>query len=693
MEDIFSKHVPLLFKASDREERKVYVQLHMKMQCNKHDSKKELVVKLTDDQDLFFLYTLRLAEEDFQSLKMQQGLLVDFVAFPQKFVDLLEMCIKESHKENPKFIIHFVSGGSSMLGGDAPCTMNIVETNPFRHLNHLSLKFLPGSDADIKAHLASCLKQLKETNNLIQHKFEHTSQELSSKLQSTQELLASKSSELESLKLEWSSRIADITSKHKEDMALEKEKTVQFQSSLQVRFDRERRELEQTHMKLVKQLETRLEENETLNKDLTDKKYKSEATIRDYKSRLATLEEDHSRMKAELHTLRKENISLESLRQERDKSNNALQTRVAVLEQELKDKAELLDKSNDLFSSEKDKKKHLETELEARHREINKLETKVKAMGEELKKGNEIIKKLQGDIKTYHGKVKLRTQIATEQEKLLGEKNIELEKLRQDLAATKDKLRDTEDKNQKLSTDLESAKEKLEESRKLLKTNENMIQWLNKQINEQKVNQNHLGHFELPTTAHARPAMPIHNYSTSSHGSAMSQDSLRFQAMQRQPVSVPLASRNPQMDYQSGQTNVKTLMSSIPVPVLTRKNGVATPPNQQENMNSSGGDKDKNPPLDPKFLSKRDEAIPVRGILNQNSRANILSSLPLSSNTSPQNPSAATSAGQPTQTSAPPVSTFNGGRHMDVGSVRLSQQLIIPRQQPPLASAYFPAHS
>jgi len=36
------------------------------------------------------------------SLKVQQGLLVDFGAFPQKFIDLLEMCLKEEHKEVPK---------------------------------------------------------------------------------------------------------------------------------------------------------------------------------------------------------------------------------------------------------------------------------------------------------------------------------------------------------------------------------------------------------------------------------------------------------------------------------------------------------------------------------------------------------------------------------------------------------------
>ena len=38
------------------------------------------------------------------SLKTQQGLLVDFAQFPQKFIDLLEMCLREEHKEMPKSV-------------------------------------------------------------------------------------------------------------------------------------------------------------------------------------------------------------------------------------------------------------------------------------------------------------------------------------------------------------------------------------------------------------------------------------------------------------------------------------------------------------------------------------------------------------------------------------------------------------
>lgn len=43
---------------------------------------------------VFLVYSFR--------LKSQQGLLVDFCAFPQKFVDLLELCREEEQRDSPK---------------------------------------------------------------------------------------------------------------------------------------------------------------------------------------------------------------------------------------------------------------------------------------------------------------------------------------------------------------------------------------------------------------------------------------------------------------------------------------------------------------------------------------------------------------------------------------------------------------
>ena len=58
----------------------------------------------------------------------------------------------------PRFLLQLVVGSGLDQG---VATLHVVETNPFKHLTHLSLKFLPGSDTEVKKYLANCLKKLQ----------------------------------------------------------------------------------------------------------------------------------------------------------------------------------------------------------------------------------------------------------------------------------------------------------------------------------------------------------------------------------------------------------------------------------------------------------------------------------------------------------------------------------------------------
>jgi len=63
-----------------------------------------LQVQITNELDPFFFYSLEVNEDDFQSLKVEQCILVDFATFPYKFIELLEQCIVSSCTENPRFV-------------------------------------------------------------------------------------------------------------------------------------------------------------------------------------------------------------------------------------------------------------------------------------------------------------------------------------------------------------------------------------------------------------------------------------------------------------------------------------------------------------------------------------------------------------------------------------------------------------
>jgi spindle assembly abnormal protein 6 len=63
-------------------------------------------VQITNELDPFFFYSLEVNEDDFQSLKVEQCILVDFATFPHKFIELLEQCIVSSSTDNPRCAMH-----------------------------------------------------------------------------------------------------------------------------------------------------------------------------------------------------------------------------------------------------------------------------------------------------------------------------------------------------------------------------------------------------------------------------------------------------------------------------------------------------------------------------------------------------------------------------------------------------------
>ena len=102
-------------------------------------------IHISTESDLLFLHTLEVTEDDFQRLKAEQGILVDFAHFPAKLMMLLEKCI-DSADDAFQAELTLSSGQESCL--------KIIETNDFNKLPHVALKFRPGNDAAVKSFLA-----------------------------------------------------------------------------------------------------------------------------------------------------------------------------------------------------------------------------------------------------------------------------------------------------------------------------------------------------------------------------------------------------------------------------------------------------------------------------------------------------------------------------------------------------------
>ena len=74
-----------------------------------------LRIQLSSEDDLFLLHTLEVSEEDFQALKAEQGILVDFSKFPDKIISLLERCMASHASQPPRCICSWQTFSESSL--------------------------------------------------------------------------------------------------------------------------------------------------------------------------------------------------------------------------------------------------------------------------------------------------------------------------------------------------------------------------------------------------------------------------------------------------------------------------------------------------------------------------------------------------------------------------------------------------
>lgn len=148
-------------------------------------------------------------------------------------------------------------------------------------------------------------------------------------------------------------------------------------------------------------------------------------------------------------------------------------------------------------------------EVEEKTALIKKREAGMRNMSADLLKANEIIKKFQArlyklllvisfacrpkltnaifsihqdQVRSEHQKVKLSAQVLNEQDKLITDKEAELESARSELKASSEATADAGAKLEEAAAGAERLREELREAEKRVRTGETVIHWLNKQL-------------------------------------------------------------------------------------------------------------------------------------------------------------------------------------------------------------------
>ncbi|XP_031834553.1 spindle assembly abnormal 6 isoform X2 [Nomia melanderi] len=374
-------------------------------------------------------------------------------------------------KSPPKFLLLLAEENGEWI-------LKLVETNNFKHLCHLSLNISPASDTDLKTHMAMKIKQLKE--NILQQS--RNTVTLEARLTDLTNKVETKTKLLEQLEQKYMAEKSQMQLSSSEQISLEKDRFAKARLDWQCQNEKEKVEVERRHTEIVKELHTEIAELRTQNLTYKDKLSLLEATNMEQTKQLQNLEKDLNVAQRDLNLLKKQNSKLDTDYHEKDKSVNSLRTKVAVLEQELKDKGILISKHTEMLKTAKEQKQQFEDLLADKEGQLQRKQNSLRNLSDELVKANEILTKLQNELASTKSKLKLRTSIALEQERLLDTKQKEVGQLENKMETLVKETKDARTEVENLKEQLKIQQNQLEEKEKIIKNNDNVISWLNRRL-------------------------------------------------------------------------------------------------------------------------------------------------------------------------------------------------------------------
>ncbi|KAL3138442.1 hypothetical protein ABBQ32_006233 [Trebouxia sp. C0010 RCD-2024] len=440
---LYWKALPVLVKQSDREEQtnELTVRILSGVNRNNHNSR-ILRIHLSSDEDLFFLHTL-------------------------------EKCILAQSDETPRFQAVLSARGSDSI-------FKIVETNDFNQLPHITLAFRPGNDVAVKQFLAFRLSEVKLncehlTADLNMTMGDHDATQL--KLEDTLQQLTESREVHERTLLEQQAH-----SKTKDAIALE-EKTKEL-SQLKATLDQDRERLEAKYREQLDALTNRAGDLDTENRQLRSLKYELDSKVSELSHKLGTAEGNCKSMEEELARLQNQNTQLSRSKSERDVEANDLQAKLRSADEKVQAQKDHLAEQNQRCK-----------DLEAAARQLKERCTELKesAAGHELRakeaaaevlKGNRIIEKVSNDLRMAKEKARRKQAIIGRQEEELAARDSSLDAMQKEQASSSRQLEHLQEDNNALKDEINSLKSKLEECKGQLQSNEQMIRWLNNQVNE-----------------------------------------------------------------------------------------------------------------------------------------------------------------------------------------------------------------
>ena len=447
------------------------------------EKQSRLIIQITNPNDPLFLYTLELGELEYQQLKSEQSLLVDFQNFPDFIIKMIYFC---KNDKDDIYTCVFTIGGlnENNFSSSTSGILAIEEKTQYRKLNHLILKFQAANDTTLKKYLSDVSKEYKEKyENLLQkfndlnQNFDNFQKETAILKENFQKLEYEHKTSMDNLLNEKNNEINSI----KENNFKENKKQLE---SLETQKNQKINELENK----ISQLQGILDDATKNKTQLEEHKLKLEINQKDLEGKFAISNTELNVYKSEITNLRQENSELNQKCLNSEKQVTELNFKNENIIKQLEEKNKGLENMKQLVDSLNKQRDSNEDTIKSLKANNNKLESKLQLSIKEINKANDIIQRLQNEIKNQKSKYKSAKNELNTQEQLINQKQMLLDEQNRTIKEIK---RENESKDQEingLKNQLNNYNNKLSENEKIIEENKQMILYLNKNINENNNN-------------------------------------------------------------------------------------------------------------------------------------------------------------------------------------------------------------
>lgn len=277
--------------------------------------------EVTDENDPYFLYFLDLSSSDFQTFKKENNILVEFTAFANEIIELLNrLDIKDS------------TCGMTISLNTSSGVISLIEKNGFKLTTIISMKFVLGNDTSIKGYLASRLivandtlsKQIANLNELNQRLVD---EQLKTKEQAI--------------------HLATIQSNHNHELSSMKVKCMQDIEEIRSRYESQFQITNITHESIRNELQSKLHNLEDQQRALINLNKQLELKVSESCTELQLVTEQKENFRNSLDITMKEKSSLMEQSKTLDRQVIHLESKIQGLEKQLFDKDLILNNSND----------------------------------------------------------------------------------------------------------------------------------------------------------------------------------------------------------------------------------------------------------------------------------------------------------------------------------------------------------